>query len=311
MNAKQEPNLTEEMQMFDYWSKVYSPADRHIDSLRAAYDAFLQHYTLPRTDQVIVEDFSFQLSSHTANLRVFSPSEAAEATQGSWVFYVHGGGSVVGSVDSHEFIARQIARDVKTKVFLLEYGLVPEFCWDQGVEDCVDAFVKIVENATKWQIYAQQNAIVADGSGCEIALKMLQNLQQKQHPVDQIALLFPSFASDASASATSVSSLVYQIENQHQVNTWFKQDLDPSKLRKVPDLTSMQGSKTFVALAEYDDSEQANQALLQKLELNHTDLQIEHGKGLRNSCLPLLRDCPETASIYNALTQFLSQKFKK
>lgn len=103
---------------------MYSPADRHIDSLRAAYDAFLQHYTLPRTEQMEVEDFDLKLSTHEVSMRVFNPLTCTPSQSGNG-FYVHGGGNVVGGADSHEYIARQLSRDLNLKVFLVEYGLFP------------------------------------------------------------------------------------------------------------------------------------------------------------------------------------------
>ncbi|MFV5455248.1 alpha/beta hydrolase [Acinetobacter towneri] len=305
MMENNQPILTEEMQMFDYWSEVYSPADQHIDSLRAAYDAFQQHYTLPRTEEIQVEDTILTLSSHSIDLRVFTPEGNAPKKGWSWIFYVHGGGNVVGSADSHEYIARQLARDLKVKVFLPEYGLVPEFDWEQGHKDCVEAYQCIIENMQTWNICSDKNAIVADGSGVEIALQLQQTLADQLKP-KILGLIFPSFMPQNSDSKP-IQSLVYQIEDQNLMQDWTGISAK-SGLRHVPHLHSALPTN-FVALTQYDCCADANMELLSRLQRLSANVEVHMGKGLRANCLPLLRDCQEVASIYDALLKFFKLNF--
>lgn len=298
-------NLTEDMQMFDYWSGVYSPADRHIDSLRAAYDAFQQHYTLPRTEQMMVEDHMLQLATHQINMRVFYPAELEPEAAWSWIFYIHGGGNVVGSADSHEYIARQLARDLKVKVFLAEYGLVPEFDWQQGQQDCQEVYQTLLMQAKKWNIFPQGAAIVADGSAVAIALQLQQQLESTSQPLAQ-ALIFPSFMPQQSAVG-QISSLLYQVEDQQLMQAWTGVSAQHAP-RCVPNLVR-HCAKTFVALPEFDLSAEANAVLLQQLQKCSNSVEQHTGLGLRGNCLPLLRDCHAVANIYQQLLQFLSISF--
>lgn len=305
MMKNNQPVLTEEMQMFDYWSGVYSPADRHIDSLRAAYDAFQQHYTLPRTEEIQVEDASVQLSDHEIAMRVFSPEGLAPEGDRSWIFYIHGGGNVVGSADSHEFIARQLARDLKVKVFVPEYGLVPEFDWNQGQKDCLEAYQSIITQTDKWNIPSEQSAIVADGSGAALALNVQQTLSPQQQP-KLLALIFPSFATQ-DVLTNQPESLVYQVENQQLMKEWTGISAQQA-LRSVPTLTETT-PPCFVALTQYDACHKANTDLLVQLQRLNPHVESHIGAGLRGNCLPLLRDCHEVAAVYEALLTFLQPNF--
>lgn len=300
-----QPILTEEMHMFDYWSGVYSPADQHIDSLRAAYDAFQQHYTLPRTEGMCIEDHTLTLPTHRIDMRVFSPEDIEPLTGWSWIFYVHGGGNVVGGADSHEYIARQLARDLKVKVFLAEYGLVPEFGWTQGQQDCLDAYQLILQQAEKWNIRPEHGAIVADGSGAVLALQVQQALSAQQQP-KALALIFPSFVTQNSATHQP-QSLIYQIEDQHLMQTWTEVSAQHA-LRTVPQLKHAVPS-SFIALTQYDVCHAANLDLLEKLKQLNTQVDVYTGMGLRGNCLPLLRDCYAVASVYEALLKFLQPNF--
>lgn len=299
--------LTEEMQLFDYWSGVYSPADQHIDSLRAAYDAFQQHYTLPRTEEMQVEDFNLALSSHCINMRVFQHVACQEQSQQAWIFYIHGGGNVVGSADSHEYIARQLARDLKAKVFLPEYGLVPEFDWQQGLQDCIEVYQQLQQQAEQWKIQPKQVVIAADGSAVATALQMQQMLMADQQP-QALALLFPSFMPQ-NLQANVQPSLIYQLENQQLMQEWTGICAEHAK-RDVPKIDQAVPN-SFVALTEYDLCAQANAALLTQLRSQTQHLEVETGQGLRGNCLPLLRDCAATAQVYEALLKFLHPYLKE
>ncbi|AWL27622.1 alpha/beta hydrolase [Acinetobacter defluvii] len=299
-----QPMLTEEMQMFDYWSGVYSPADQHIDSLRAAYDAFQQHYTLPRTEGMRIEDHTLILATHCIDMRVFTPEENAPETGWSWIFYVHGGGNVVGSADSHEYIARQLARDLNVKVLLVEYGLVPEFEWSQGQQDCLDAYLLILQQSATWNINTAKGSIVADGSGAALALQVQQQLLVEQQP-QALALIFPSFFSQH--STTERQSLVYQVEDQQLMQTWTGVSAQQA-LRTVPELKHSM-PRSFIALTQYDVCHAENAVLLQQLQQCNTQVEVYTGMGLKGNCLPLLRDCHEVASVYEALLKFLQPNF--
>lgn len=300
-----QPILTEDMHMFDYWSGVYSPADQHIDSLRAAYDAFQQHYTLPRTEGMCIEDHTLTLPKHCIDMRVFTPDEDVPVAGWSWIFYVHGGGNVVGGADSHEYIARQLARDLKVKVFLAEYGLVPEFDWTQGQQDSLDAYQLILQQAEKWNICPRHGAIVADGSGAALALQVQQALSAQQQP-KALALIFPSFVTQNSTTHQP-QSLIYQIEDQHLMQAWTGVSAQYA-LRTVPQLKHVLPN-SFIALTQYDGCHAANLDLLEKLKQLNTQVEVYTGMGLRGNCLPLLRDCHEVALVYEALLKFLQPNF--
>lgn len=314
--------LTEDMRMLDYWGGVYRPADQHIDSIRAAYDAFLQHYTLPRTDDMLVEDHELELGSHSVALRVFYPaldsSQDAEFTHapdaamqpGSWVFYVHGGGQVVGSLDSHEFIARQLAAELNVKVFLLDYGLAPEFGWQQALLDCQAAFAQICAQAETWNIQANQAMIAADGSGCSIALQLQQSCSAQT--VQAMALYYPIFSNaaieaavPATVQALDSSALVYRVEDQPSMQDSYAIAALAGQ-GEVPVLTQAVPA-CFVSTAEFDRCPDATAQLLAQLKQSAEQLQHVEGQGLRSSALPLFRDCPAAAQIHDAAIAFLNQ----
>ena len=65
---------------------------------------------------------------------------APGADAGRAVLYLHGGGYVIGSINTHRDLAARISRASKARVLLIEYRLAPEHPFPAAVEDSVAAY---------------------------------------------------------------------------------------------------------------------------------------------------------------------------
>ena len=68
-------------------------------------------------------------------LRVLTPDDARGT-----VLFLHGGGWVVGSIDTHEHVARLLAQAAGARVVLVDYRLAPEHPYPAAVDDAEAAF---------------------------------------------------------------------------------------------------------------------------------------------------------------------------
>ena len=59
---------------------------------------------------------------------------------GRAVLYLHGGGYVIGSINTHRDLAARISRAAKARVLLIDYRLAPEHPFPAAVEDSVAAY---------------------------------------------------------------------------------------------------------------------------------------------------------------------------
>lgn len=85
------------------------------------------------------------------------------------VVYFHGGGWVLGDLETADPICRAIARHTKLLVLSVDYGLAPEHPFPQGLTDCVDAF-RWARDAELWRPGVRVPVAVAgDSAGATLA----------------------------------------------------------------------------------------------------------------------------------------------
>ena len=126
-------------------------------------------------------------------LRVYEPEGDAAAT----VVYFHGGGFVIGSIDTHDTQVRNLCRWAGVRVVSVEYRLAPEEPWPAAVEDCVAA--------TEWALGRfDRVAVAGDSAGGNLAAVVAQELRERL--VAQL-LIYPAvdFGEDADAKYPSRS----------------------------------------------------------------------------------------------------------
>ncbi len=70
-------------------------------------------------------------------LRLFDARETRGA--GPLFLFLHGGGFVLGDLDSHESLCAALARELDMPVLAVDYRLAPEHPWPAGVEDAIAA----------------------------------------------------------------------------------------------------------------------------------------------------------------------------
>ena len=125
--------------------------------------------------------------------------------------YFHGGGWVIGDLDTHEGICRALANEAGCAVFSVDYRLAPEHKYPAAADDCY-AFTRwLSENAAEKGVDAQRLAIGGDSAGgnlaAVVALMARESglsgicLQLLIYPVTDYSLDTPSYHENAEGYA--------------------------------------------------------------------------------------------------------------
>jgi len=107
--------------------------------------------------------------------RLYRPNDRKDL--GLLVFY-HGGGWVLGSMNTHDDVCRKLALAMGHAVLSVDYRLAPEFAFPEPLNDCIVALRWAHANAAQLGIDATRIAVGGDSAGGNLAA-VVANL----HPV--------------------------------------------------------------------------------------------------------------------------------
>ncbi len=100
-------------------------------------------------------------------LRIITPAGAAGAAPG--LVFFHGGGWVVGDLDTHDRACRRLAARTGAVVVAVDYRLAPEAKFPAAVEDAHAATVFVAHHAAEFGIDPQRLAVGGDSAGGNLA----------------------------------------------------------------------------------------------------------------------------------------------
>jgi len=138
---------------------------------RAQFDAFMPMTQGPREEVAEVRNTSLHGLLGPIPVRIYR-SEAAPAANAPCMVYFHGGGWVIGGLDTHDGLCRSIANLGEAVVISVDYRMGPEFPFPAAVEDCAAALRHILADATALGIDPNRIAVGGDSAGGNLAAVM-------------------------------------------------------------------------------------------------------------------------------------------
>jgi acetyl esterase len=108
------------------------------------------------------------------------------------VVYFHGGGWVIGNLDTHHALCHALSKSSGCLVVAVDYRLAPEYRYPAAVEDAYVATCWIAENAETIQADAHRIAVLGDSAGGTLAtvVAMMARDHGKPHIALQV-LVYP------------------------------------------------------------------------------------------------------------------------
>jgi acetyl esterase/lipase len=118
--------------------------------------------------------------------------------------FFHGGGWVVGNIDSHEAMCRHIANRAECAVVSVDYRMGPEHKFPAAVEDCFAATAWTADNGASLGVDPGRLAIGGDSAGGNLAAVVSLLARDKGAPrIAYQVLIYP--ATDAAMRHDSVA----------------------------------------------------------------------------------------------------------
>ncbi len=101
--------------------------------------------------------------------RLYVPGEAEGAEPSALLVYFHGGGWVVGDLDSHDAVCRALAVAAGARVVSVDYRLAPEHPFPAPVDDALAAFADVQRRAAALGADPARVAVGGDSAGGHLA----------------------------------------------------------------------------------------------------------------------------------------------
>jgi acetyl esterase len=137
-----------------------------------------------------VEDATVPSDAGDVPVRIYTPTETP--THGV-IVYFHGGAFFLGSLNTHDHVARSLARETGCTVVAVGYRLVPEHAFPAGLEDCCAAVRWAAGHRDGLAGDARLLAVAGDSAGATLATIVAALMHDDGHDViTHQVLYYPS-----------------------------------------------------------------------------------------------------------------------
>lgn len=142
------------------------------DEARAAYAATRAALQPDPEDVAEVRDLSAPGPLGDIPLRSYRPAGSAGVEVLPALVYYHGGGWLLGGLESHDVICRRLANLACCAVISVDYRMAPEHKFPAAVQDSAAATRWVVENAGLLRLDPARVAVGGDSAGGNLAAVM-------------------------------------------------------------------------------------------------------------------------------------------
>jgi acetyl esterase len=268
---------------------------------RAAVDKMSEDSEASPPEVANVADGAFAGPGGEIRFRRYRPRDVAAVLLPTLIYY-HGGGFVIGNIETHDSTCRRLANKSRCQVISIDYRLAPEHPFPAPIEDGFTAFRHIRDNAASFDVDATRIAVGGDSAGGAMAAVVCQLSRDagEAMPAFQM-LIYP--ATDSSRESASRAAFAEGYFLSRELIAWFWKayvpaGVDLADLRLSPllakDLSGL--PPAFVLTAGYDPLRDEGRAYADRL--------ID--AGIKTTYV----NYPGTIHGFFSLTRFLQQGLK-
>jgi len=158
----------------------------------------------------------------TIAARVYTPARRRDkAGLAPALVFFHGGGWVIGNLDTHDVACRKLAHEGEMTVIAVDYRLAPEHKFPAAVEDAITATQWIAASATELGIDASRLAVGGDSAGGNLAAVVALSAREAGGPaIAGQLLVYP--ATDFAMRHPSHGEPETSVLLTHSVIRWFR-----------------------------------------------------------------------------------------
>lgn len=231
------------------------------------------------------------------------------------LLYFHGGGYVVGGLDSHDALCRALAQRAGCAVLAVDYRLAPEYKFPTAFHDAEDASLWLIAQGAVHGLDAHRVVFGGDSVGGTLATALTIAARQagRAQPLLQL-LLYPCtsiWQDSASHQRYASGHLLEQRTLQWMFGHYLRSEADRQDWRFAPlaatDLSGL--APAHIVLAEYDPLVDEGQSYAQRLQEAGVPVHVQVHEGMVHDFARLSQVVDEADTLRSNLAQALASAF--
>lgn len=189
-------------------------------------------------------------------MRVYSPA-LADGAHAPTLVYLHGGGWVAGSLDTHDAFCRLLAERAQLHIASVAYRLAPEHPYPHALHDAAAALHFVTANCAEWHGDPRRIALGGDSAGGNLAAVTAHRVAATLPDLRALLLLYPvtdhpsaqhrSYDENGSGYGLDAGLVAWFWEQYAPHASPDDPQISPLRIGAIPSLPP-----TLVATAEYD-----------------------------------------------------------
>lgn len=244
----------------------------------------------------------------TQDISDYFDREEARAT----VFFIHGGGWVIGNLKSHDSICRKLADIAGVRVIAVDYRLAPEVKFPVPFEDCQRALQYVIEHKNELSVDPTRMVMLGDSAGANLAGHLGQNFFQRYgFALKAQVLLYPAigYMPESQSYQTYQTGFPLVASTMH----WFfeqllssEQQYDQISLLEQPFIA--ENGDIFLLTLEHDPLRDEAMLYLNQAIQNGLNVEYHHLKGLMHGIFTLAGKLPVAEQYLALIGQYIAKR---
>ncbi len=221
-------------------------------------------------------------------IRIYSDNKAGSGKLECCVVYFHGGGWVLGNLDTHDALCRLITKTAGCKLISVDYGLSPENRFPTALEQCYAATKFISDNHQQFGIDPVRLAVAGDSAGGNLAAAVAMLCRDRGTPeLGLQVLVYPVV--EPNFENASYTSFAQGFGLTRASMQWFWAQYLTSELQNVRSLNPLAVLSqavlkdlppAYVLTAEFDVLRDEGEAYASRLEKAGVHVQLRRYDGM-------------------------------
>lgn len=287
------------------------PAATSLEAQRRVWREFCLENNHPRPAGISVRDEALSLPGRHIPLRWYVPEGEPPRP---CVVYLHGGGWVLGDLDTQDTIAWGLCRGARAPVVSVAYRLAPEHPYPAAFDDSYAVLEHVAKHADGFGIDASRIAVCGDSAGGNLAAAVCLAARDRNGPrIAAQALLYPVLDTDTTRESyleNAESPLLTRDEMEHFLAAYLGERLEspdgyamPLRAESVTDLPP-----AFVHTAEFDPLRDEGHLYYRRLKEAGNEAEYRSAEGMPHSFARARLEGPAARTEFDAACYFLRRK---